>query len=323
MIVKWLRENDLGFRTDPAQLLTERAALGFLDELGLQVAPHLVAADDGVLAIEDLAPRAVLWDLLARDDPGAVDGLGAFALTMAQMHSATAGKGDLFHERRQALGPFDPAAAMRQLDSGGAWDWELPNLELVGLTATVRAEAEMTVVRTTLVEPGPFTTFSNGDSGANNFLVTGTDGRIIDFEFAGYRHALLDAACLYTPGAMWMTVAHPASLGVDSIYRDALCDGFAQAEDDRTYGLALAAACMARMMEKLLRLPKLDARPAGHYSRAQIISTIESAVRVAEENRSLPHLTGWAKTLAETLRSRWPDANREFPDAYTTREPLR
>jgi len=320
VIVKWLRESPVGFRTDPTQLLNEWAALEFLGDLGLGVAPRLVVADAEVLVMEDLAPRVPLFDLLARDDPGAVDGLRAFASTMGHLHAATTAESELYHERRRRLGPTDPAEAVRHID--GIWDWQLPEVEIVGMGASHAAEAEMAVVRDTLTRPGPFLTFTNGDSGANNFLVTGGEGRIIDFEFAGYRHALIDAACLYMPGSMWMTVAHPAPSGADSLYRTALCAAVPQAEDDLIYGHGLAAACMARTMEKLLRLPKLDARPPGHHSRAQIISTIDSAVRVAEAQRALPHLTTWAHTLADTLRQRWPDADRDFPEAYTTREPL-
>ena len=320
VVVKWLRENSVGFRTDPAQLLTERVALEFLKGLGLEVAPRLLAADAEVLVLEDLSPRVPLWDLLAHNAPGSDDGLRSFALAMGRLHTGTIGRSEEFIERRRALGPFDPGLSVWHLD--GLWEWELPDLGLVGIVATREAEAEMKVVREILTAPGPFHTFTNGDAGANNYLVEGDDGRIIDFEFAGYRHALIDAACLYMPGAMWMTVRDPAAFGVDTLYRRVLAASVREAEDDAVYGPALAAACLVRAMERLLRLAKIDDRPPGHESRAQIISTIETAARVAIANCAFPHLTSWAHTLADTLRLCWPDADREFPDAYTTRQPL-
>jgi Ser/Thr protein kinase RdoA (MazF antagonist) len=80
----------------------------------------------------------------------------------------------------------------------------------------------MTRVIASLAEPGPFRALSNGDAEANNFLVDGADGRIIDWEFAGYRHALTDVACLYVPGPGWITVSDPIASGLEAEYRHAL-----------------------------------------------------------------------------------------------------
>jgi hypothetical protein len=71
VVVKWLREHPTGLRTDPAQVLTERVALEFLAELGVDLAPRLLASDPaaGVLVLEDLGPRIPLTELLLADDP--------------------------------------------------------------------------------------------------------------------------------------------------------------------------------------------------------------------------------------------------------------
>jgi hypothetical protein len=180
----------------------------------------------------------------------------------------------------------------------------------------------MRTVRAVVFEPGPFLAFSNGDSGANNFLVTGADGRIIDWERGGYRHALIDAASLYVPGPIWMTVADPIANGADRAYRDTLTQGVPEAMDDDAFALGMTAACIAKAVERLRRLAKLDARPAGHESRAQMISTLEAAGRAADHFGALPYRADWICASAATLRRRWPDADREFPDAYTTREEL-
>ncbi|MEX1008778.1 MAG: hypothetical protein WD271_13155 [Acidimicrobiia bacterium] len=162
--------------------------------------------------------------------------------------------------------------------------------------------------------------FSNGDAGANNFFVDGSDGRIIDWECGGYRHALIDAASFYVPGPMWMTVANPTASGADDAYRTALASSVGAATDDNVFAQGMAGACIVMAIERLQRLPKLDARPAGHESRAQMVSTLDAAARAAEQFRSFPHLAGWARATAVTLRRRWPDSDHDFPDAYTTRE---
>jgi hypothetical protein len=143
---------------------------------------------------------------------------------------------------------------------------------------------------------------------------------LIDWESGGYRHALLDAAALWVPGPAWLSVTEPAMVGVDEAYRSALAAGVPEATDDAAYGLGLAAACMASAIERLMRLPRLDGRLVGHDSRAQMVSTLESAARVARSVGMLIHLAGCAEAVAAALRRRWPDADRDFTNGYVMRE---
>jgi hypothetical protein len=46
-------------------------------------------------------------------------------------------------------------------------------------------------------------------------LIGPDDGKVIDFEFAGYRHLLSDVACLYVPGPQWMAVGDPSKDGIE------------------------------------------------------------------------------------------------------------
>ncbi|MFF5262201.1 hypothetical protein ACFY4C_24965 [Actinomadura viridis] len=133
--------------------------------------------------------------------------------------------------------------------------------------------------------------------------------RLIDYEHAGYIHALNDAVCLYVPGPGWMSVGDPAAMGTADAYRLALAQGVPQAEDDRRYGFALASACMSFALVRLERLRSVDARPPGDDSRHQLIATLESAASTASAHRALPALAGWARHLAGLLRRRWPDAD--------------
>jgi hypothetical protein len=74
-----------------------------------------------------------------------------------------------------------------------------------------------------------------------------------------------------------------------------------------------------RCLDRLQRFALLDSRPAGHHSRAQMVSTLEAAARAAGELTSrLPALTDWVSAAAAALRRRWPDSDRLYPDAYTT-----
>ncbi len=165
--------------------------------------------------------------------------------------------------------------------------------------------------------PGPFLVLSHGDAESNNILVRESgpaDARLIDFEAAGYAHALTDAVCLHVPGPGWISVGDPGAAGLADQYRRALARGVPEAQDDRRYGFALAAACMSWALLRLHRFAVLDTRAPGDHSRLQLVETLESAARAAEAHRALPHLTGWVGRTADVLRRRWPDADLDRTD---------
>ncbi|WP_377267069.1 hypothetical protein [Peterkaempfera sp. SMS 1(5)a] len=179
-------------------------------------------------------------------------------------------------------------------------------------------------------DPGPFLVLSNGDAEANNILLHASgpaDARLIDFESAGYTHALTDAVCLYVPGPAWLAVGDPVTTGLADQYRSALALGIPEAQDDRRYGSGLAAACMSWALIRLHRFPPLDTRPPGDPSRLQLIATLEAAAHTARTRNALPHLTGWLRRIAALLRRRWPDADQDFSDPaafppYLARHPM-
>ncbi|MGN9838869.1 hypothetical protein ACTMTI_12175 [Nonomuraea sp. H19] len=313
VIVKWMQPHPNQSRTASWRIRTELAALRFLsDDLGLRLAPRVIAADlaTGLIVLEDLAPRTAL-DGLLRADGAAVhaERLAAFARVRGELSAATAGRAGTYHARRAALGPVDDLmgelAERREAGRGQA--------AALGAPITGQAERELAAALDELAEPGPFLALSNGDPEANNVLVHASgdpDARLIDFEFAGYTHALHDAVCLHVPGPAWLTVGG----GPTDEHRRALARGIPEAEDDRRYGFALAAACVRFALGRLERLPKIDARPPGDDSRPQLIATMEAAARTADAHRVLPCLSGWARQVADLLRRRWPDADLDLED---------
>jgi hypothetical protein len=323
VIVKSLREHPTGFRTDPAQVATERAALEFMADHVPGRAPQLIASDldAGALVLEDLAPRVALWDLLRSGAEGADEGLAAFAHALGDTAARTRGLSDEYNRRRAQLGAFDPLAS--RTFGGWGWDDARRACDAIGAPPSASAERNVLTAFDVLREPGPFLAFSNGDAGANNYLVDGSDGRMIDWEFAGYRHAVRDAVCLYVPGSVWMTVGDPIAEGHEDVYRTALCAGVSAAAEDAAFALGLASACVGfAVVERLSRLPRVDVRPSGHESHVQLIVTLEAAARTTEAHRVLPDAAGWLRSVAVTLRKRWPDADVDVASLgrYATRE---
>ncbi len=272
------------------------------------------------LVLEDLAPRVALDQLLRRD--GAVahsERLAASARVRGELSAATVGLGAAYRARRAGLGPVDSAAdpAGRLAPyRGGA----VEHAAAIGVPLDGGAARELDSAIAELNDPGPFLALSNGDAEANNILLHASgpaDARLIDFEFAGYTHALNDAVCLYVPGPAWMTVGDPITMGLADHYRRALARGIPEAEDDRRYGFGLAAACMSWALVRLQRFAQLDARPPGDRSRPQLVATLEAAARTAAGHKALPHLTVWGRRVATRLRRRWPDADQDFADGAT------
>ncbi|MGW0703499.1 hypothetical protein ACWD0A_30185 [Streptomyces sp. NPDC002867] len=190
----------------------------------------------------------------------------------------------------------------------------------MGAGVTGPAEADLAAALEELADPGPFLTLTNGGSGVNNFLLGDTGGRLIDFEAAGFRHALTSASNLHVPGPRWITVADPVALGVEDAYRTALGATVPQALDDRWFGFGMAAATLAHALQRLGRLPVL-LRRAPDASHRQMISTLETAARAAETHCALPGLAGWARRVADMLRRRWRHADADFTacPAFTPR----
>lgn len=310
VVVKWLRDGPS--RSDPQQMGTERVALQFLTEVAPGLGPALIAGDRDarLLVLEDLQPRGPLYDLLDGPETEAGRrGVAAFARALGRLAAATHGHHEAYYTRRRAVGPVDPRRD-RLGPLRDRWVKTLAAADALGISPGHRVEAEMGAVLDGLEAPDAFLAFSNGDAGDNNFLVHGDDGRFIDFEFAGYRHALLDGACLHVPGPRWITMPDPVRSGYEELYRTALAAGIPEAEDDRLFGAGMAAAAVAVAMERAAeRIAKVGRRGPGDPSRPQMISTLEAAARAAAHHRSLPHLAGWLRALAGELRRRWPDAD--------------
>lgn len=320
VVVKRIPDGHREARTAGWRLRTELAALRFLSEdVGAGLGPRVIAADmaSGFLVLEDLAPRVALDQLLRRDGAAAHrERLAAFARARGALGAATAGRAETYHARRAGLGPIDVAA-----DQAGRLaplrKEAIRHASALGIPPTGRTGSELSVAMDELADPGAFLALSNGDAEANNVLLHAhgpADARLIDFEFAGYTHALTDAVCLYVPGPAWLTVGDPTLTGLADQYRRALSRGIPEAEDDLRYGNGLAAACMSWALVRLQRFPRLDTRSPGDQSRIQLIATLEAAAHTADAHRALPHVTGWIHRIAAALRHRWPDANQDLTD---------
>ncbi|HXQ11552.1 MAG TPA: hypothetical protein VN805_11215 [Caulobacteraceae bacterium] len=303
-------------------MATERAALEFLEAIGFTAAPRVVAADlqAAVLVLEDVGGTP-LADLICRDGAGAhADDLLAFARGMGALGAATAGIEADYAAIRARYGAPDRRAG-RARGLGPAWPATRERLAALGLPIEGEGAAELAKVERTILEPGAFLTLTNGDAQPNNVLIGAGGGRLIDFEFADYRHALVNAVWIHVPGPAWITVEHPRNAALEDAFRGALAAGVAEGEDDVLFGHGMAAVCLAEACDRFARFPTLDARAPGDASRVQMLATLEAGARTARRHRAWPALAGWQEDAAAWLRRRWPDADVDLATyaAYTPR----
>ncbi len=322
VIVKWLRDNPQGFRTDLRQLATERAALELLEEIGWSRAPRLLAADHvaGLLVMQDLAPRTPLDGRLRAEGLAAMRAeMLDYARALGELGAVSARQAARYDAIRASYGPVDPAASGER-GFGPHWPKAAAHLAALGLDIPGDVEGELAALRGVLEAPGPFLAFTNGDTQVNNFLVGQGEGKLIDYEAAGFRHALTAAALIHTPGSAWITVGGAHCADLEAAYRAALSQGVPEAEDDKRFDLGMAAACLAYALDRLSRVALVDGRPPGDPSRVQLVSTLESAALAARGHRAFPAVSGWADGAAAWLRRRWPDADVDL-GAYSPYTP--
>ena len=301
VVVKRLRDDPNGWRTDPAQVATEVAALRLVEKLGLDIAPRVLAADSAahVIVLEDLHPRVPLPHVLIDGDrPLGRDGLVEFAGTLGTLNAATAGR-----DVSLPAPPISPEDAELAL-----WREALRAVEGFGVGVPTGVRSDISTMFDELGAPGPFLALSNGDAGTNNFLVApGLPGKLIDFEFARFRHALMDAVHIHVQSPQWVTLPDPRPQ--EDTYRSTLSAGVPEAEDDSCFDAGLVAACLAYALVRLNRLEKLAQRPRGELSRLQLVATLEAASRVAIDRGYLRELGGWCSEVAAMIRRRWPDTD--------------
>lgn len=314
---KWLRSNPQGWRTDPAQMLIEATGLRFVGELAPDLVPEVIAAEfdaisGGVVLLEDLVPREPLDAAIRRLGHAATQACRLeFARSLGRLGAVTIGRDQEFLTRLGTDAPDQRDLRLRRM--GPPWRQLRGVLENIGVRVPIAAEQEVDTLQRLLLDPGPFLTLSNGDLAENNFMIDVSDdsdhGRVIDFEFAHFDHALTHVATFFVPGPRWMVVHDPIGDQLEQTYRSGLAEAVPEVGDDQAYETGVAAGCVAMGLERCGNLTVMDRRPAGHPSRIQRIATVEAAAAEAEARGRWSALSDLLRDLARVLRHRWPDAD--------------
>lgn len=299
-------------------ILNEWAALAFFNELDQiqPIAPRLIGGDIDreLLVLEDVGrvKDRRLRDVLNADDPAAARWtLLEMASAFGRFQSAACGDEDRWREAKAEL----PAAASIDFHQVGQLDRALgdlaSNMSVVGVTLDAATERELKEVRRSLTDPGPFATLVHGDICPSNVVLTGESIRVMDFEVAGWRHALLDGAyarlrhlnCLDA-----QVIPDEIQAEMEQLYREALSERCHAARDDCLFAQGLTHACAGWMIVTLSNLPRVvdNDKPRGPASyRQRIIASLDAFIGTTQEFQLLPALGATSQRLRARLADLW------------------
>lgn len=303
------------YEGDDERGFTDWASLWFLSTLeeAAGVAPRFYAGDaeERIVVMEDLGGSRSLEDVLDQGDPAtAISVLRALAVAMARLITATYNREGIFEQMRAELpgaeGLGRRREARRWLEAcGRVVHWA----DVLGIRLPRGFNAACEYVATVYAAPGAYLAFSHGDPAPSNNHIAGDRVRLVDFEYAGCRHALYDMTAwdiLCPLPTEWVAVMQHVfrrSVGAS------LMDG-AMVDDER-YREARATMCAYRALAMVTWLsPDLLVQDCGWvpgWTRRQaLISTTLRLHQICAGVVALEPLAELGAAMARELRTRWP-----------------
>ena len=262
--------------------IVELEALTLLQDTGRT--PRILAADAdlGLLVLEDLAGERLDQVLLRVADPDAARLLVELAAALGAVHRATL---------RDAAPPAD------ELFSAVAFQRVCQDL---GLPAGAVVEE---------LEVGPLVALAQGDVGPDNCIATPDGLRLIDFELAGWRDPLLDAALwrlgFPTCGCAG-AIPEPLLDEMDAVHEAALGRAVSAGERVRAQ-----ARWLCNRIARLFEWGVLD--EDWTWGRAGGRQRVLALLRGFDGGDDLPAFTAQVRDLERVLRARWPGVPVTLP----------
>ncbi len=285
-----------------------------------------------LLIIDDLGSAGGLDVVLNGNEPGpAQTVLQEMARGLGRMHAATAGAALQYHTLRRRHGswrevvpeslmawvsPGEVGPDLRLLHMHAWFQWAAPwALRKVGVQRGPGfSTAAVGLIRR--LGSGPLLAYNQGDPCPDNWRLTATGPRLIDFEAGGFRSALMDGAYLrmHFP-TCWCAGALPASIlaRLEAGYREELAQGCPAVTDERTWRASMADACAYWAWFTVATL--LPRALAGDDSwgiatvRPRILARLSAFLEASTGQADLDALRRPAETLLQQLTLRWGAAN--------------
>jgi hypothetical protein len=334
---------DAALELSPSPLdlfLNELANLRFFDDLRDQFdfGPRLYCCHRGAgfLIIEDLGDHQTLREILQGNDSRvALDALVKFARYLGKVQVATIGKESAFRTLQvDAAGSSLPIVANQNIRNAiRELEACLDALRIKPPVGFNRAISKLQVAIHN--ECSPFRTWIHCDLRPLNVVyLESTQVQLLDYEFAGFGHALLDAVSVrmaFPPPPVpvinsGQTVPPSVLHRFEAAYRSELILGIPEATDDACFHDALVQACAHWALIKLLSMWQIYLKErlaqgesydsqddiAQHKAayarfRQQGVAYLQRFVETAEEFEQLPTIRVAAQMVIAALLKVWPE----------------
>lgn len=270
--------------------------------------------DLGLIVLEDLGDHDSLVEpLMEGDATTAEQGLVAFAARLAAMHADTIGDAARYEAIARVI---DPAACVDAACQGEADCLRSRANRLEGLLGRLGAPAvatgfaaDVAEICAAIAHPGPFLAYIHSDNCLDNLIIDRGQVRLLDFEFGGFGHALLDVSCarMHFPTS-WCANQLPAAVlsRVEDTYWTELARACPAALDRQSFDSALALMCgywiLRTLPGRLARALEADKEWGIATLRQRILAHLEAFIAAAEAFARLPALRDTAAALYPGFR---------------------
>lgn len=313
VIIKATRDKDyrpLDADAFDSGLVKEWVATAFLARHAPGNAPAFLGGDAalGLIVLEDLGKSlgSLVGPLLDGPADAAERALVAYATAVGRLHADTLGCID---RHADFLRRDFPAATLKHPVGGESWRRSIVD-KVVRLLGDAPPAEDVDIIARRLSEPGPWLGLAHRDGCPDNVLLSNDRAHLIDFEFAGPGHVLLDATYwrLGFP-TCWCAGRLPDRViaAMDRAYRDAL----PVAHDDDVFRKEMAMLLFVRMfasqswlLESALRE---DVKWGVSTNRPRLLWQLEAAIAGAEGVAALDGLRATAMRWRNDLGRRWPE----------------
>lgn len=313
IIVKWIKDP-----LDPVRGLTDWASLAFLSQVAHEhpVAPRVFGGDTEHLlfVMEDLGQEGNLEHVLRSPDASyATTMLCALARQMGELHVLTMGKEHQFEHHCEKLSLTNIPSRFREAEQ---WLKSCQKVEEWCRELSYLPPAEFkqacTRVADTFAHPGEFLTLTHGDPAPTNNYLCGNKIYLVDFEYAGYRHALYDL----TGWNILCPLPKACVRLMSQNLRGVLASACPAAESDESYQTAWATLCTYRAMALLSWMPgrllKQNEPWVDEWSKREaMVVALNRWEEATQGVKELDVMATVAAQLFKRCQALWPDISVE------------
>ncbi len=296
-------------------LVKEWVATAFLSRHAPGNAPAFLGgnAETGLIVFEDLGAGigSLVSPLLDGPSDVAERALVGYAAAIGRLHAETL---PCIDKHADQLRRDFPGATIKPPVGGRSWRAAVAD-KVTGLLGGSLPEAEIATVANRLAEPGPWLGLAHRDNCPDNVLLSDGRARLIDFEWAGPGHVLLDTT-YWRMGfpTCWCAGRVPETVIdlMDRAYRAELVRALPLAADDERFRQEMAILLFVRLFASLSWLLESALREDSKWgvstNRPRLLWHLDATISGAAGVSMLAGLRTTAMRWRQELAQRWPDA---------------